>query len=138
MQNIEIILKIRELARESGFKAEEISIKMDVEETTLDEMIEKQDGDVIEYLQMIDKLNVYLKMLTEDLKISLGDEGFEVEDFDRWVHQIAYNGMHFVGLFETFQNAVHHLEFCIIEIIRCFRILTQNVYGEESESEMLC
>ena len=138
MQNIEMIIKIRDLVRESNFIADDISVRLDVEKTSLDVLVEKQDADVIEYLQVIDNINVCLKILTEDLKTSLGNEGFETEDFDRWIHQIAYDSSHFIALFETFQNAIRQLEFCVLEIIRGFRILTQNVYGEESESEMLC
>ena len=135
MKNIDMLLRIRELIRECNFIADDISVRLDIEELSLGELIERSDEDVIDYLHGIDNLDICLKGLTEDLKSSMCEQGFDGETFDDWLHQVAFDGMRFVGLFESFQNALQILEEYVLETIRGFRILTQSVYFEESEEE---
>ena len=135
MKNIEMILKIRDLIRECNFIADDISVILDIENVSLEDMISKNDEDILEFLRVADKINTFVNLLTEDLKSSMANEGFNVEDFEDWLHQVEYDGMRFVGLFESLQNSMQCLEIYVLETIRGFRILTQNVYGIPNEEE---
>ena len=135
MKNIEMILKIRDLIRECNFIADDISVILDIENVSLEDMISTNDEDILEFLRVADKINTCVNLLTEDLKSSISIEGFNVEDFEDWLHQVEYDGMRFVGLFESLQNSMQCLETYVLETIRGFRILTQNVYGIPNEEE---
>lgn len=129
MKNIEIILKLKEQAETADFMMEDLSIALSVDDVELDELISEGSEDVIELVDQFVKINATLHMMTEDLRGSLCNEGFDCEAYATWVSELRYDLMRLTGLIETFEEAHKVLELYISETIRGYRILTQDGYG---------
>ena len=113
------------------FMMDDLATCIDVEDVDLDELISEKDEDVLALLEQFKKIDCTLNMLTEDLRSSLCNEGFDCESYSTWVSELCYDLMRLTGLIETFEEAHKILELYISETIRGYRILTQDGYGTQ-------
>lgn len=131
MKNIQILVTLKAQVETADFMVEDLATCIDVEDVDLDELISEKDEDVLALLEQFKKIDCTLNMLTEDLRSSLCNEGFDCESYSTWVSELNYDLMRLTGLIETFEEAHKILELYISETIRGYRILTQDGYGTQ-------
>ena len=131
MKNIQILVTLKAQVETADFMMEDLATCIDVEDVELDELISEKDEDVLAILEQFKKIDCTLNMLTEDLRSSLCNEGFDCESYSTWVSELCYDLMRLTGLIETFEEAHKVLELYISETIRGYRILTQDGYGTQ-------
>lgn len=131
MKNIQILVTLKAQVETADFMMEDLATCIDVEDVDLDELISEKDEDVLALLEQFKKIDCTLNMLTEDLRSSLCNEGFDCESYSTWVSELCYDLMRLTGLIETFEEAHKILELYISETIRGYRILTQDGYGTQ-------
>lgn len=131
MKNIQILVTLKAQVETADFMMEDLATCIDVEDVDLDELISEEDEDVLALLEQFKKIDCTLNMLTEDLRSSLCNEGFDCESYSTWVSELCYDLMRLTGLIETFEEAHKILELYISETIRGYRILTQDGYGTQ-------
>ena len=131
MKNIQILVTLKAQVETADFMMEDLATCIDVEDVELDELIPEKDEDVLALLEQFKKIDCTLNMLTEDLRSSLCNEGFDCESYSTWVSELCYDLMRLTGLIETFEEAHKVLELYISETIRGYRILTQDGYGTQ-------
>ena len=131
MKNIQILVTLKAQVETADFMMEDLATFIDVEDVDLDELISEKDEDVLALLEQFKKIDCTLNMLTEDLRSSLCNEGFDCESYSTWVSELCYDLMRLTGLIETFEEAHKILELYISETIRGYRILTQDGYGTQ-------
>ena len=131
MKNIQILVTLKAQVETADFMMEDLATRMELENIELDELISKEDEDIYGLLEQIDNINTSICMLTEDLRGSLCNEGFDCESYSTWVCELCYDLMRLTGLIETFEEAHKILELYISETIRGYRILTQDGYGTQ-------
>ena len=131
MKNIQILVTLKAQVETAYFMMDDLATCIDVEDVDLDELISEKDEDVLALLEQFKKIDCTLNMLTEDLRSSLCNEGFDCESYSTWVSELCYDLMRLTGLIETFEEAHKILELYISETIRGYRILTQDGYGTQ-------
>lgn len=131
MKNIQILVTLKAQMETADFMMEDLATFIDVEDVELDELISEKDEDVLAILEQFKKIDCTLNMLTEDLRSSLCNEGFDCESYSTWVSELCYDLMRLTELIETFEEAHKVLELYISETIRGYRILTQDGYGTQ-------
>lgn len=131
MKNIQILVTLKAQVETADFMMEDLATCIDVEDVDLDELISEKDEDVLALLEQFKKIDCTLNMLTEDLRSSLCNDGFDCESYSTWVSELCYDLMRLTGLIETFEEAHKVLELYISETIRGYRILTQDGYGTQ-------
>lgn len=131
MKNIQILAALKEQLETADFMMEDLAVCMSVDDAELDELISEGDEDVLELLEQLKQIDDSLHMLTEDLRGSLCNEGFDCESYSTWVSELDYDLMRLTGLIETFEEAHKVLQLYISETIRGYRILTQDGYGTQ-------
>ena len=131
MKNIQILVTLKAQGETADFMMDDLATCIDVEDVDLDELISEKDEDVLALLEQFKKIDCTLNMLTEDLRSSLCNEGFDCESYSTWVSELCYDLMRLTGLIETFEEAHKILELYISETIRGYRILTQDGYGTQ-------
>lgn len=131
MKNIQILVTLKAQVETADFMMEDLATCIDVEDVELDELISEKDEDVLALFEQFKKVDCTLNMLTEDLRSSLCNEGFDCESYSTWVSELCYDLMRLTGLIETFEEAHKILELYISETIRGYRILTQDGYGTQ-------
>ena len=131
MKNIQILVTLKAQVETADFMMEDLATCIDVEDVDLDELISEKDEDVLALFEQFKKIDCTLNMLTEDLRSSLCNEGFDCESYSTWVSELCYDLMRLTGLIETFEEAHKVLELYISETIRGYRILTQDGYGTQ-------
>ena len=85
MKNIQILVLINEKIQKADFMMEDIATRLELEQVELDELISNDDDDIYELFEQIDEINVGLNMLSEDMRGSICNEGFDCEDYARCV-----------------------------------------------------
>ena len=105
---------------------------IDVNDAELFDLIKDGDKRVIAIMNTIADIAQNLGLLTEDIKASMLNEGFDVDDYNEWTSSLAYNQYNLEGMLETFENALEVLEVYILETIRGYRILTQFAYDKDT------
>lgn len=131
MKNVQILVTLKAQVETADFMMDDLATCIDVEDVDLDELISEEDEDVLALLEQFKKIDCTLNMLTEDLRSSLYNEGFDCESYSTWVSELCYDLMRLTGLIETFEEAHKVLELYISETIRGYRILTQDGYGTQ-------
>ena len=131
MKNIQILVTLKAQVETADFMMEDLATCIDVEDVELDELISEKDEDVLALFEQFKKVDCTLNMLTEDLRSSLCNEGFDCESYSTWVSELCYDLMRLTELIETFEEAHKVLELYISETIRGYRILTQDGYGTQ-------
>lgn len=142
IMNIEILIKLKEYIDKYNFMIDDIEVRCQTEDESLDELISKSDEDIIEILNVIAEIDSLLNALTVDIRDSMAiEKGFDCDDYHIWVNHLKHDPMHFDGLCETFTASMEQLEDYIMGALRGYRILTQPAYDqtvfyvlEESES----
>ena len=131
MKNIQILVTLKAQVEPAYFMMDDLATCIDVEDVDLDELISEKDEDVLALLEQFKKIDCTLNVLTEDLRSSLCNEGFDCESYSTWVSELCYDLMRLTGLIETFEEAHKVLELYISETIRGYRILTQDGYDTQ-------
>ena len=131
-RNIDILVEIQRRIYKFKFTSDDISVAIDVNDAELFDLIKDGDKRVIDIMNTIADIAQNLGLLTEDIKASMLNEGFDVDDYNEWTSSLAYNKYNLEGVLETFENALEVLEVYILETIRGYRILTQFAYDKDT------
>ena len=131
-RNIDILVEIQRRIYKFKFTSDDISVAIDVNDAELFYLINDGDKRVIDIINTIADIAQNLGLLTEDIKASMLNEGFDVDDYNEWTSSLAYNKYNLEGMLETFENALEVLEVYILETIRGYRILTQFAYDKDT------
>lgn len=131
-RNIDILVEIQKKIYTFKFVSDDISVAIDVNDAELFDLIKDGDKRVIDIMNTIADIAQNLGLLTEDIKASMLNEGFDVDDYNEWTSSLAYNKYNLEGMLETFENALEVLEVYILETIRGYRILTQFAYDKDT------
>lgn len=131
-RNIDILVEIQRRIYKFKFTSDDISVAIDVNDAELFDLIKDGDKRVIDIMNTIADIAQNLGLLTEDIKASMLNEGFDVDDYNEWTSSLAYNQYNLEGMLETFENALEVLEVYILETIRGYRILTQFAYDKDT------
>lgn len=131
-RNIDILVEIQRRIYKFKFTSDDISVAIDVNDAELFDLIKDGDKRVIDIMNTIADIAQNLGLLTEDIKASMLNEGFDVDDYNEWTLSLAYNKYNLEGMLETFENALEVLEVYILETIRGYRILTQFAYDKDT------
>ena len=131
-RNIDILIEIQRRIYKFKFTSDDISVAIDVNDAELFDLIKDGDKRVITIMDTIADIAKNLGLLTEDIKASILNEGFDVDDYNEWTSSLAYNKYNLEGMLETFENALEVLEVYILETIRGYRILTQFAYDKDT------
>lgn len=131
-KNIDILVEIQKKIYTFKFASDDISVAIDVNDAELFDLIKDGDKSVITIMDTIADIAKNLGLLTEDIKASMLNEGFDVDDYNEWTSSLAYNKYNLEGMLETFENALEVLEVYILETIRGYRILTQFAYDKDT------
>lgn len=131
-RNIDILVEIQRRIYKFKFTSDDISVAIDVNDAELFDLIKDGDKRVIDIMNTIADIAQNLGLLTEDIKSSMLNEGFDVDDYNEWTSSLAYNKYNLEGMLETFENALEVLEVYILETIRGYRILTQFAYDKDT------
>ena len=131
-RNIDILVEIQRRIYKFKFTSDDISVAIDVNDAELFDLIKDGDKRVIDIMNTIADIAQNLGLLTEDIKASMLNEGFDVDDYNEWTSSLAYNKYNLESMLETFENALEVLEVYIRETIRRYRILTQFAYDKDT------
>lgn len=131
-RNIDILVEIQRRIYKFKFTSDDISVAIDVNDAELFDLIKDGDKRVIDIMNTIADIAQNLGLLTEDIKASMLNEGFDVDDYNEWTSSLAYNKYNLEGMLETFETALEVLEVYILETIRGYRILTQFAYDKDT------
>jgi len=131
-RNIDILVEIQRRIYKFKFTSDDISVAIDVNDAELFDLIKDGDKRVIDIMNTIADIAQNLGLLTEDIKASMLNEGFDIDDYNEWTSSLAYNKYNLEGMLETFENALEVLEVYILETIRGYRILTQFAYDKDT------
>ena len=131
-RNIDILVEIQRRIYKFKFTSDDISVAIDVNDTELFDLIKDGDKRVIDIMNTIADIAQNLGLLTEDIKSSMLNEGFDVDDYNEWTSSLAYNKYTLEGMLETFENALEILEVYILETMRGYRMLRQLVYDVDT------
>lgn len=131
-RNIDILVEIQKKIYTVKFASDDISVAIDVNDAELFALIKDGDKRVITIMDTIADIAKSLGLLTEDIKASMLNEGFDVDDYNEWTSSLAYNKYNLEGMLETFENALEVLEVYILETMRGYRILTQFAYDKDT------
>ena len=131
-RNIDILVEIQRRIYKFKFTSDDISVAIDVNDAELFDLIKDGDKRVIDIMNTIADIAQNLGLLTEDIKASMLNEGFDVDDYNEWTSSLAYNKYNLEGMLETFENALEVLGVYILETIRGYRILTQFAYDKDA------
>ena len=131
-RNIDILVEIQRRIYKFKFTSDDISVAIDVNDAELFDLIKDGDKRVIDIMNTIADIAQNLGLLTEDIKASMLNEGFDVDDYNEWTSSLAYNKYNLEGMLETFENALEILEVYILETMRGYRMLRQLVYDVDT------
>lgn len=71
---------------------------IDVNDAELSDLIKDGDKRVIAIMETIADTAKSLGLLTEDIKASMLNEGFDVDDYNEWTSSLAYNKYNLEGI----------------------------------------
>lgn len=128
IRNIDLILAIQEKVQNFNILTDELSIIIDTDEVDMFDLIENDDSIIIDILNTINDVGKILDLLTEDIRSSMLEAGFDCDDFKMWNAKLWHCSFNLEGLLETFEGAFEVLEFYVIETVRGYKILTQLAY----------
>lgn len=131
-RNIDILVEIQRKIYRFKFAADDISVAIDVNDAELSDLIKGGNKSTVVLMNMIVGITGCLDLLTEDIKVSMLNEGFDVDDYNEWTSSLAYNKYTLEGMLETFENALEILEVYILETMRGYRMLRQLVYDVDT------
>ncbi len=133
MKNIEILVSIREGAEKANLIIEDIEQRLEIDGIELADLISADDKDVYALLDVINSINICIHMLTEDIQEYMSAEVVSRNQYGEWCNKIKHDTMRLIGLMESFEEKHEHLMEYIDEVVRDYRILTQEGYGTGEE-----
>ena len=131
-RNVDILIEIQRRIYKFKFTEDDIAVALDVDDGSISGYVEIGDRNVFNLISTIKEIAVYLSLLTEDIKASMLNEGFDIDEYNEWTSSLMYNQYNLEGMLETFENALEVLEVYILETIREYRILTQFAYDKDT------
>lgn len=97
-RNIDILVEIQRRIYKFKFTSDDISVAIDVNDAELFDLIKDGDKRVIAIMDTIADIAQNLGLLTEDIKASMLNEGFDVDDYNEWTSSLAYNKYNLEGI----------------------------------------
>ena len=106
------------------------SVILEDKDTEFSDLIENPCEELCELLNSINDIDKLLDSLTEDLRSSMVNDGFDPDDYKYWNACVIHNPLNLEGLLETFEGAIETLELFILETVRGYKILNQLAYDK--------
>lgn len=130
IRNIDILLEMQNRVHKFRFLDDIISVILEDKDTEFSDLIETPCEEMCDFLNTINDLDKLLDSLTEDLRGSMVNDGFDPDDYKYWNACVIHNPLNLEGLLETFEGAIETLELFILETVRGYKILNQLAYDK--------
>jgi len=128
IRNIDLLMEMQKSIHKLYFLTDDIFEKCESEKTSISMLIDMKCKKIQAVLTIIDDIDRILDSLTEDIKSSLLNEGFDSDDYK--VRNVGLR-LEPCRLGETLDSVIEQLrilELYILESIRGYKILTQLAY----------
>ena len=130
IRNIDILIEIQDRIHTFRILDDVIAVMLEDKDTEFSELIETPCQEMCDILNAINDIDKLLDSLTEDLRGSMVNDGFDPDDYKFWNACLIHSPYNLEGLIETFEGAIETLELYILETIRGYKILTQLAYDK--------
>ena len=130
IRNIDILLEIQDRIHKFRILDDVIAVHLEDKDTEFSDLIENPYQEMCDFLNAINDVDKLLDSLTEDLRGSMVNDGFDPDDYKFWNACVIHNPYNLEGLIETFEGAIETLELYILETVRGYKILTQLAYDK--------
>lgn len=130
IRNIDILLEIQERIHKFRILDDVIAVILEDKDTEFSDLLETPCQEMCDFLNAINDIDKLLDSLTEDLRGSMVNDGFDPDDYKFWNACVIHNPYNLEGLIETFEGAIETLELYILETVRGYKILTQLAYDK--------
>ena len=130
IRNIDILLEIQDRIHKFRILDDVIAVHLEDKDTEFSDLIENPYQEVCDFLNAINDIDKLLDSLTEDLRGSMVNDGFDPDDYKFWNACVIHSPYNLEGLLETFEGAIETLELYILETVRGYKILTQLAYDK--------
>ena len=130
IRNIDILIEIQDRIHKFRILDDVIAVMLEDKDTEFSDLIETPCQEMCDILNAINDIDKLLASLTEDLRGSMVNDGFDPDDYKFWNACLIHSPYNLEGLIETFEGALETLELYILETIRGYKILTQLAYDK--------
>ena len=130
IRNIDILIEIQDRIHKFRILDDVIAVMLEDKDTEFSDLIETPCQEMCDILNAINDIDKLLDSLTEDLRGSMVNDGFDPDDYKFWNACVIHNPYNLEGLIETFEGAIETLEIYILETVRGHKILTQLAYDK--------
>ena len=130
IRNIDILIEIQNRIHKFRILDDVIAVMLEDKDTEFSNLIESPCQEMCDILNAINDIDKLLDSLTEDLRGSMVNDGFDPDDYKFWNACVIHSPYNLEGLLETFEGAIETLELYILETVRGYKILTQLAYDK--------
>lgn len=130
IRNIDILIEIQDRINKFRILDDVIAVMLEDKDTEFSDLIETPCQEMCDFLNAINDIDKLLDSLTEDLRGSMANDGFDPDDYKFWNACLIHSPYNLEGLLETFEGAIETLELYILETVRGYKILTQLAYDK--------
>lgn len=130
IRNIDILLEIQQRIHKFRILDDVIAVILEDKDTEFSDLLETPCQEMCDFLNTINDIDKLLDSLTEDLRGSMVNDGFDPDDYKFWNACVIHSPYNLEGLIETFEGAIETLELYILEVVRGYKILTQLAYDK--------
>ena len=130
IRNIDILIEIQNRIHKFRILDDVIAVMLEDKDTEFSNLIESPCQEMCDILNAINDIDKLLDSLTEDLRGSMVNDGFDPDDYKFWNAYLIHSPYNLDGLIETFEGAIETLELYILETVRGYKILTQLAYDK--------
>lgn len=130
IRNIDILIEIQDRINKFRILDDVIAVMLEDKDTEFSELIETPCQEMCDFLNAINDIDKLLDSLTEDLRGSMVNDGFDPDDYKFWNACLIHSPYNLEGLLETFEGAIETLELYILETVRGYKILNQLAYDK--------
>ena len=130
IRNIDILIEIQNRIHKFRILDDVIAVMLEDKDTEFSDLIESPCQEMCDILNAINDIDKLLDSLTEDLRGSMVNDGFDPDDYKVWNAGVIHSPYNLEGLLETFEGAIETLELYILETVRGYKILTQLAYDK--------
>ena len=130
IRNIDILLEIQNKVHKFRILEDVITVLLEDKDTDFSDLIENPCQEICDILNAINDIDKLLDSLTEDLRSSMVNDGFDPDDYKYWNACLVHSPYNLEGLLETFEGALETLELYILETVKGYKILTQLAYDK--------
>lgn len=130
IRNIDILIEMQDRIHKFRILDDVIAVMLEDKDTEFSDLIETPCQEMCDILNAINDIDKLLDSLTEDLRGSMVNDGFDLDDYKFWNACLIHSPYNLEGLIETFEGALETLELYILETIRGYKILTQLAYDK--------